>query len=76
MTDNISLDALAEDIKQAEQHVFDLKKQYHELRYADLQVALAARNEAEERVRQVTKDLGYRSILNFPATTYYWRSIK
>ena len=74
MSDNISLDALAEEIKQAEEHVRDLKKQYNELKYASLNAARQDLRDAEERVRQEYRDLGYGTI-NVPGAKYYWRNL-
>tara|TARA_R100001082_G_scaffold57912_3_gene31981 strand:- start:1680 stop:1907 length:228 start_codon:yes stop_codon:yes gene_type:complete len=74
MSDNISLDALAEEIKQAEEHIRELKKQYNELKYANLNSAREALRDAEERVRQEYRDLGYGS-LNIPGYKYYWRNL-
>ena len=74
MSDNISLDALAEEIKQAEEHVRDLKKQYSELKYASLNAARQDLRDAQERVRQEYRDLGYRTI-DVPGAKYYWRNL-
>ena len=54
------IEALAEQIKDAEQHLAELRKEYRELRTAGLRAAIDARNEADNVLREELKALGYR----------------
>ena len=54
------IEALAEQIKDAEQHLAALRKEYRELRTAGLRAAIDARNEADKVLREELKALGYR----------------
>lgn len=54
------IEALAEQIKDAEQHLAELRKEYRELRTAGLRAAIDARNEADKVLREELKSLGYR----------------
>ena len=54
------IEALAEQIKDAEQHLAELRKEYRELRTAGLRAAIDARNEADKVLREELKALGYR----------------
>ena len=47
-----SLETLAEEIKSAEQHLAELRKEYKELRTAGLRAAIDARNEADKVLRE------------------------
>jgi len=60
MENDIDLEALAEQIKSAEQHLAELRKEYRELRTAGLRAAIDARNEADKVLREELKSLGYR----------------
>ena len=54
------IEALADQIKDAEQHLAELRKEYRELRTAGLRAAIDARNEADKVLREELKALGYR----------------
>jgi len=56
----IELDALAEEIKDTEQRLTELRKEYKERRTSGLRDAIAARNEADAAIREELKALGYR----------------
>ena len=56
----IELDALAEEIKDTEQRLIELRKEYRERRTSGLRDAIAARNEADSAIREELKALGYR----------------
>jgi len=56
----IELDALAEEIKDTEQRLIELRKEYRERRTSGLRDAIAARNEADTAIREELKALGYR----------------
>jgi len=49
------IEALAEQIKDAEQHLAELRKEYRELRTAGLRAAIDARNEADKVLREELK---------------------
>ena len=55
------IEALAEQIKDAEQHLGELRKEYRELRTAGLRAAIDARNEADKVLREELRALGYRN---------------
>ena len=57
----IELDELAEQIKDAERHLKELRKEYHERKTSGLREAIAARNEADKVIREELRTLGYRS---------------
>lgn len=57
----IELNELAEQIKEAELHLAELRKEYRERKTAGLRAAISARNEADKVLRQELQALGYRS---------------
>lgn len=57
MQDN--LEQLLDEIKEAEAHLTELKKQYREQRTAGLRAAIEARNEADAMIREEMKAMGY-----------------
>lgn len=65
----MELESLAQEIKDTEQKLADLRKEYREQRTAGLRAALEARNEAEAMIREEMKALGYRY------NTFAWRNI-
>lgn len=54
-----SLDLLSEEIKQLENKLTELKKEYKEKKTERLRIAIEARNEADKAVKQELKNLGY-----------------
>ena len=52
------MDVLAEEIKETESKLIELKKEYRERRTEGLRLALEARKEAELAVREEMKSLG------------------
>jgi len=64
------MDELLEEIKQAEEQLNELKKQYREQRTAGLRAAIEARNEADAMIREEMKSLGYSS------PSILWRNLK
>ena len=54
------LNELAEQIKDAERHLNDLRKEYRERKTAGLRAAIEARNEADKVLREELRVLGYR----------------
>lgn len=56
----IEVNELAEQIKEAEQHLAELRKEYRERKTAGLRAAISARNEADKVLREELQALGYR----------------
>ena len=52
---------LAEQIKEAEQHLAEVRKEYRERKTAGLRAAISARNEADKVLREELQALGYRN---------------
>ena len=57
----IEVNELAEQIKEAEVHLADLRKEYRERKTAGLRAAISARNEADKVLREELQALGYRN---------------
>jgi len=57
----IELNELAEQIKETELHLAELRKEYRERKTAGLRAAVSARNEADKVIRQELQALGYRN---------------
>lgn len=72
MDEQIELESLMQEIKDTEQKLVDLRKEYRERRTAGLRAAIEARNEADAMIREEMKSLGYR-YTNFPSIS--WRNI-
>ena len=53
-------DELIQQIKDAEQHLSELRKELRERKTAGLRAAIEARNEADAMIREEMKALGYR----------------
>ena len=66
----IEVNELAEQIKEAEAHLAELRKEYRERKTAGLRAAISARNEADKVLREELQALGYR---NTPFIS--WRDI-
>tara|TARA_R100000742_G_C4275684_1_gene96323 strand:- start:1611 stop:1820 length:210 start_codon:yes stop_codon:yes gene_type:complete len=64
------LNELSEQIKDAERHLNELRKEYRERKTAGLRAAIDARNEADKVLREELRALGYR---NSPFIS--WRDI-
>ena len=62
------LQTLMDEIKQAEEHLTELRKQYREQRTAGLRAAIEARNEADAMIREEMKAMGY--------SGFTWRNIR
>lgn len=69
MNDNIELESLAQEIKDTEQKLMDLRKEYRDQRTAGLRAAIEARNEADAMIREEMKALGYRH------NNFTWRNL-
>ena len=57
----IEVNELAEQIKEAEMHLAELRKEYRERKTAGLRAAISARNEADKVLREELQALGYRN---------------
>ena len=53
------LQELLDQIKEAEAHLVELRKEYREKRTAGLRAAIEARNEADAMIREEMKAMGY-----------------
>lgn len=60
MDEQMELESLMQEIKDTEQKLVDLRKEYRERRTAGLRAAIEARNEADAMIREEMKALGYR----------------
>lgn len=65
----IELEDLAEQIKDAEKHLMELRKEYRERKTAGLRAAIEARNEADKVLREELRAMGYRTPFEM------WRNI-
>ena len=61
----IEVNELAEQIKEAEAHLAELRKEYRERKTAGLRAAISARNEADKVLREELRAVGYRDPLDF-----------
>jgi len=59
MSTTDELQELFEQIKEAEAHLVELRKEYREKRTAGLRAAIEARNEADAMIREEMKAMGY-----------------
>ena len=57
----IEVNELAEQIKEAEVHLAELRKEYRERKTAGLRAAISARNEADKVLREELQALGDRN---------------
>ena len=69
MNDVYDIETLAEEIRDTERKLSDLRKEYRERKTAGLRAAIEARNEADAMIREEMKALGYRY------NTISWRNI-
>jgi len=69
MDDVYDIETLAEEIRDTERKLSDLRKEYRERKTAGLRAAIEARNEADAMIREEMKSLGYRY------NTISWRNI-
>lgn len=60
MNETIELESLAQEIKDTEIKLSNLRKEYREQRLSGLRAAIEARNEADALLREEMKALGYR----------------
>ena len=56
----IEVNELAEQIKEADAHLAELRKEYRERKTAGLRAAISARNAADKVLREELQALGYR----------------
>ncbi len=62
------LQELLDQIKEAEAHLAELRKEYRERRTAGLRAAIEARNEADAMIREEMKAMGYSNLT--------WRNLR
>lgn len=65
MNEDIELESLAQEIKDTEQKLMDLRKEYRDRRTAGLRAAIEARNEADKVLREELSALGYKNPIEF-----------
>ena len=58
---DIELNELAEQIKETERQLTELRKEYRERKTAGIRAAISARNEADKVLREELQALGYRN---------------
>ena len=76
MNEGLDMETLLDEIKECEQRLTDLRKEYRERKTAGLRDAIAARNEADRAIQEELKALGsngYRYRFNSPSLL--WRDI-
>ena len=59
------LQELLDQIKEAEAHLAELRKEYRERRTAGLRAAIEARNEADKVLKEELRAIGYRDPVDF-----------
>jgi DNA-binding transcriptional MocR family regulator len=65
----LEIEELAEQIRDAEKHLMELRKEYRERKTAGLRAAIEARNEADKVLREELRAMGYRTPFDM------WRNI-
>ena len=76
MNEGLDMETLLDEIKECEQRLTDLRKEYRERKTAGLRDAIAARNEADKVIQEELKALGgssHRYRINSPSLL--WRDI-
>ena len=76
MNEGLDMETLLDEIKECEQRLTDLRKEYRERKTAGLRDAIATRNEADKAIYEELKSLGYRGYsyrYNLPSLN--WRDI-
>ena len=76
MNEGLDMETLLDEIKECEQRLTDLRKEYRERKTAGLRDAIAARNEADRAIQEELKALGgnsYRYRINNPSLL--WRDL-
>ena len=57
----LEIEELAEQIRDAEKHLMELRKEYRERKTAGLRAAIEARKEADKVLREELRAMGYRT---------------
>ena len=70
MDDKLDLETLAEEIKETENKLRNLREEYRERRHAGVKAALSARNEADKLLREELNALGYK---DWPVSSDFFR---
>ncbi len=70
MSKEISMDEMADIIKEKERELYELKKEYRERKTEGLRNAIEQRREAEKLVQEEMKSLGYREFPTFRWTNF------
>jgi hypothetical protein len=64
---DMEIDALETEIKETQERLTNLRKEYREKKYSNLKTAIEAKREAERAVQEEWKALGYPSSIPFPS---------
>lgn len=67
------IEELQENIKEMEKELVEKKKALREAKYAGLRIAMKARKEADEAIRQELKDLGVQPASFGQPFHYHWK---
>ena len=67
---DVTLEELSEQIREAETHLMELRKEYRERKTAGVRAAIEARNEADKVLREELRAMGYSTTTPFSM----WRS--
>ena len=77
MNEGLDIDTLLDEIKECEQRLTDLRKEYRERKTAGLRDAIATRNEADKAIQEELKSLGYRGYsYRYDLPAFNWRDLK
>tara|TARA_B100001250_G_C19790580_1_gene786305 strand:- start:1836 stop:2063 length:228 start_codon:yes stop_codon:yes gene_type:complete len=69
----LSIEEMADMIREKEKELLELKKDYRERRTEGLRQAMEQRREADKLVREEMKSLGVTEKINFSDDTFYRR---
>ena len=71
--EELSIEEMADMIREKEKELLELKKDYRERRTEGLRQAMEQRREADKLVREEMKSLGVTEKINFSDDTFYRR---
>ena len=67
------LEGLLDQIKQAEEQLKELRKEYQDKRMSGLRAAIQARNEADKMIQEELRSIGYKQFNPVPLGN--WRNL-
>lgn len=68
------LEQLLEQINQAEEHLKELKREYHDKKMSGLRSAIQARQEADKMIQEELRSMGYKQYNPIPL--HEWRNFR